>query len=126
MVFSQLFLNLEHFEPKYSPSNIKTNVPVHADYQELHAKLGATIAANDGKQPGDVQKCVRRMVDFVRSKGMARGHTLPVRLPLGKDCLMVMKQKCWDTLKLCEEWEDVITSCEIDEGTPGTEGGKDA
>jgi hypothetical protein len=37
------------------------------------------------------------MVDIVKPESMAKGRDIPIRLRLGNDCLMVVKQKCLDT-----------------------------
>lgn len=67
----------------------------------------------DGNQPGDPKKAVERIVDVVRSEGMAAGRPIPDRLPLGSDCLDTIRAKCHETLKLCDDWEDIIKSTDL-------------
>lgn len=66
-----------------------------------------------GRQPGDPRKAVERIVDVVRSEGMAARKELPVRLPLGGDALAVIRKKCEETLKICEDWEDLISGIDF-------------
>ena len=55
------------------------------------------------------------MIDVVRGEGMARGREMPVRLPLGRDGLKVVRAKCEETLRVCGEWEDLIGSTDLEE-----------
>ena len=71
------------------------------------------IQWRNGKQPGDMQKAVQRIVDVVRSEGMATGRPMPKRLPLGSESLEIIKEKCFETLRICNEWEHIITSTDF-------------
>lgn len=51
-------------------------------------------------------KKYQRMIDVVTGEGMANGKEMPPRLPLWKDVLQVVREKCLATLELCEEWKD--------------------
>jgi hypothetical protein len=55
------------------------------------------------------------MIDVVKSEGMAVGRPLPARLPLGSESLRIVKEKCFETLRICNEWEGVIVSADEDE-----------
>lgn len=57
-----------------------------------------------------MKKGVERMVDVVRGEGMAAGKEMPKRMPLGKDSLATVKERCLDTLRICEEWSEIIES----------------
>lgn len=46
-------------------------------------------------------------------EGMAKGESLPIRLPLGTDGMTVVKEKCLESLKVCEEWEELIVSTNV-------------
>ncbi|KAJ0350119.1 hypothetical protein KNSL1_004266 [Colletotrichum chrysophilum] len=46
----------------------------------------------------------------VKSEGMASGKPFPIRVPLGLDALAVIRQKCYEQLRLCDEWEKVALS----------------
>jgi hypothetical protein len=81
----------------------------------LAAEVEALLKAIDGKQKGDPRKGAKRMVDVVKSEGMAAGKPMPKRLPLGKDSLKTIREKCMETLMLCDEWAEVIASTDRDE-----------
>ena len=84
------------------------------DYAELDGALRTGVAGIDGNQPGDPAKAAERMVDVVRGEGMAAGREIPLRMPLGRDSLEDMRNKCLSTLKIIEEWEDLILSTDLD------------
>ena len=47
-------------------------------------------------------------MDVVRAEGKASGKQIPFRLPLGPDGLATIREKCTKTLKICDEWSDVV------------------
>jgi hypothetical protein len=87
--------------------------PRVADYQAFNAGIGQFLEQVRGNEPGDVEKCVARMIELVQGTGMAAGKTVPLRVPLGSDGWMRVRDKCQETLKICEEWEDVAKSTDI-------------
>lgn len=66
-----------------------------------------------GNEPGDSTKAVTRMIELTKGTGMAAGKTIPLRVPLGTDGWTRIKDKCEETLKICEEWEDVAKSTDV-------------
>lgn len=70
-------------------------------------KMRQAMDAYNGKQPGDVAKCARVIVDVLTKDGVAKGRDVPVRLVLGSDCVAVVRDKCERTLQLVKEWEDI-------------------
>ena len=74
------------------------------------ADLGAALQANDGNQPGDPKLGVERMIDVVKAEGAAEGRPMPPRLPLGTDAFDIIRSKCLETVKICDEWEAFIKS----------------
>lgn len=74
----------------------------------------AGVGGVDGNQRGDTIKCVERMIDVVKSEGIATGRAMPKRMPLGPDSMEIMRTKCLETLKICDEWEDVICSTDLE------------
>ncbi|QKX53579.1 uncharacterized protein TRUGW13939_00658 [Talaromyces rugulosus] len=107
------------FEPGYFRTEIfsSTNV-VHlpSNIPEYQAFNNATVQRQKGiyhNEKGDPAKGVARMIDTLTGSGMAEGKKLPPRLPLGSDSLQVVRAKCQATLKLCDEWEDLIVSTDI-------------
>lgn len=61
----------------------------------------------NGNQPGDVDKCARKIVHVLTR---ADGREVPMRLVTGGDAVEVMRKKCNETLQLVSEWEDMSTS----------------
>lgn len=112
------------FEPGYyqtkifSTENVKMAPSRIDDYEEIAKGIAGFVAATNGNQPGDPIKLVERImiIDVVNLEGMATGKSIPQRLPIGRDALATVKTKCEDTLKLCEEWEGLIVSTDIDGG----------
>ncbi|KAJ9142939.1 putative oxidoreductase YusZ [Pleurostoma richardsiae] len=79
------------------------------EYAEMSEAFVAALAREDRAQPGDVAKGVKVIIDLVRKEGCAEGRDVPWRLPIGTDSYESIKEKCEDTLKVIEEWKDVIT-----------------
>lgn len=99
-----------------NPTNIQTHPLRISDYEELSTGIAGFIASSNNSQPGDPRKLVERIIDVVKSEGMAAGRPIPPRLPIGRDALAAIRKKCEDTLRLCEEWEGLITSTDFDGG----------
>jgi hypothetical protein len=92
----------------------------HDEYREFFAVVQEAIQTRNGKQPGDTQKGVQRMIDVIKSEGLAAGRPLPNRLPLGSESLKIIREKCFETLRICNDWEDLITSTDaVEVPAPG-------
>ncbi|KAK1780576.1 hypothetical protein QBC45DRAFT_104940 [Copromyces sp. CBS 386.78] len=90
--------------------------------RKVAAYQGTAVAAvhdaletYNGKQPGDVDKSAKVIVDVLTKSGVAKDREVPVRLALGADTLEVIRKKCEDTLRLIGEWEDISRSTMRDE-----------
>jgi hypothetical protein len=81
-----------------------------ADYAAFNAGTRAQVDGIIGNEPGDPAKAVERMIELVKGTGMAAGKTIPLRVPLGSDGWARVKEKCEDTLRICEEWQEVAKS----------------
>ena len=68
----------------------------------------------DKNQPGGPRKMVERVIDVLKSEGIATGKPMPKRLPLGRDAMAAILKKCEDTLALCKEWETLIISTDLE------------
>lgn len=93
-----------------SSGNVKTVASTIPDYADFSKALLHGLSQEDQNQRGDPVKLVEIIVDLVRREGIAAGREIPFRLPLGLDVYDDMKAKCEETLKLLEEWKDVIRS----------------
>ncbi|KAF1975729.1 NAD(P)-binding protein [Bimuria novae-zelandiae CBS 107.79] len=90
------------------PNNYKFRSESIDEYKEINKLVKQFLQSMDGNQPGDPQKGVEVMIDFVREEGVAKGRVLPERLPLGSDCLSTLRKRAVEDLNTCNEWEDVI------------------
>ncbi|OIW24053.1 NAD(P)-binding protein [Coniochaeta ligniaria NRRL 30616] len=63
--------------------------------------------AVDGRQPGDVERAARVIVDVLTKEGVARGRDIPVRLPLGSDTIKQIRKRIGEYEARVREWEDV-------------------
>ena len=68
--------------------------------------------AYDNKQPGDIKKGVRVMLDVLTG---ASGKEIPMRLVLGSDAYSMIREKCESTIKGLDEWKDLSVSTDLDE-----------
>ncbi|KAJ7800508.1 hypothetical protein B0H14DRAFT_1688915 [Mycena olivaceomarginata] len=94
-------------------SNIR-HVPARVPaYAEFNAATRAFEAGVVGNEPGDAEKAVARMIELVKGTGMVAGRKVPLRVPLGSDGWARIKAKCEETLRICEEWEDVARSTDL-------------
>ena len=100
----------------FSNQNFHFNTPSIPAYAEFNEMVKSFIKATHDHQPGDTRKAVERMIDVVKGEGMAKDHggELPLRMPLGTDGLNAIREKCLSTLKICEQWEHLIVSTDVD------------
>jgi len=75
--------------------------------------LAPITASMDGNQPGDPKLGIARMVDVIKGEGLAKGKTVPWRMPIGTDAVEIIKTKCEETLKVIEEWKDFSKSTDF-------------
>ncbi|TGO62256.1 hypothetical protein BCON_0021g00690 [Botryotinia convoluta] len=98
----------------YSEANVKWEPLSIQEYEPTQTALKGMVKAVDGNQPGDPKKAAERIVDIVRREGLAAGKETPPRLPLGPDCFQQLKDKFLSTLKILEDWEELIVSTNLD------------
>lgn len=107
------------FEPGYFRTrafhNVNyTTVSDASDYSQFHSGAVAHVEGVKSNEPGDPDKGVDRMIEIIKGTGVAAGRTVPLRVPLGSDGWGKVHDKCVETLKICEEWEDVARSTDVD------------
>lgn len=95
---TKVFSNISHVEPR------------NPDYAQFNAGVRQFEASLVGKEHGDADKAVTRMIELVKGTGMAAGKQIPLRVPLGSDGWERVKTKCEETIKICEDWEEVAKS----------------
>lgn len=100
----------------FSDSNFHFSTPSIPAYAEFNEMVKGFVKATHNNQPGDAKKAVERMVDVVKGEGMAKEKEgeLPLRMPLGSDGLAAVREKCKSTLKICDEWEKLIVSTDVE------------
>lgn len=100
----------------FAPGNVHFRAPSSVpDYDELRKTVEGVVRAGDGTLPGDPRKGARLIVDAVRGEGDCVGKTLPLRLPLGDDGFQVVRESCEDKLRICDEWEEIMSKTRLDD-----------
>jgi NAD(P)-dependent dehydrogenase (short-subunit alcohol dehydrogenase family) len=85
-------------------------------YEESAAgQVRKVLAETGGKQPGDVRKGCRVIVDILTKTGAASGREVPVRVALGSDSPVAIRQKLVSTEELLKEWEGVTAATDHEE-----------
>lgn len=72
------------------------------------------LAAANNNQPGDPQKFVQFLADYVRREGPFEGKELPIGLPVGKDTWNAVLQTTKDKQADLEAFKDVIQGTDLD------------
>ncbi|KAF9885996.1 hypothetical protein FE257_012174 [Aspergillus nanangensis] len=67
----------------------------------------------DGKQPGDPEKAAQRIVDVVLGRGMGAGKSQYLRLPLGRDCVLQIREKISSLEENLEAMEKIASSTDF-------------
>ncbi|KAI6857824.1 hypothetical protein KC338_g7958 [Hortaea werneckii] len=80
------------------------------EYPALKKMCTDLVPTLHGNQPGDTAKAARLVIDLVKGEGVGQGRELPLALPIGNDAFVKIKEQTEATLKMLEEWEDVIRS----------------
>lgn len=100
-------------------TNMKINLPTIEDYVApftAFAEMSKNVAGN---QPGNPDECSGRIIDVVKSEGLAAGKPTPALVPLGTDAVLTVRKYAESVLKLCDEWESLSRSVSYDEPRRG-------
>ena len=82
-----------------------------SDYDSVSESLSQRHIETDGKQPGNPQLAIERIIDVVRREGRMKGaKNLPLRIPLGSDAVQIMRAKCNETLNILTQYEEFARS----------------
>jgi hypothetical protein len=103
-----------------SETNMRGALSKIPAYAENSKALMEILRKEDWNQPGDSAKLAKIVIDLVKQEGIAAGRDVPFRLPLGIDVYDDIKAKCEATLRLLEEWKDVIRSTDRDNLAPSS------
>ncbi len=95
-----------------NPSNKLIAKNTISDYEGDSAvrKGTALMEAVNNKQPGDIKKGAKVIVDVLTE---ATGKPVPLRLYLGQDAYEHIGDKCRETLAFLEEWKDICTTTDL-------------
>jgi len=109
-----------YLEPGYfrtaflNPSHRSEYIPRIDDYSGITSKANEALENYNNQQPGDPEKFVQVLLDYVKREGkFGGGKQLPVGIPVGSDSFQIIGTECRKTLKVLEEWEDVIKSTDF-------------
>jgi hypothetical protein len=94
------------------------------EYKDISEALAVRHQQTDGKQPGDPQLAVQRIIDVVRHEGYFKDMDptkQTLRIPLGSDAVEVMRSKCVETLEMLRKYEGF--ACSTDYGGEPTVAG---
>jgi NADP-dependent 3-hydroxy acid dehydrogenase YdfG len=98
-----------------NPGHVKTfRASPISDYDDTRNLVAQFVQAMNGNQPGDPRKAVEVMLDVVKGEGVSKGRAMPERLPIGTDVLMTARKRAVGHLSICNEWEEVIRSTDLD------------
>ncbi|KAK2734352.1 hypothetical protein FQN55_002808 [Onygenales sp. PD_40] len=87
------------------------------DYAVIVEPTHEHLVRASGRQPGDPRRGAEIIIDAVKRQGVCASREMPFRLPLGSDVLKTIREKCVDTLKLLDDWEDIGRLADFPEGT---------
>ena len=97
--------------PAAGEPNVGGGYPTIEDYQPIFADTVTKITKEiKPKIPNDAAKLPGAIISILTSQDLAAGKPFPVRVAIGIDSLRVVRQKCQEQLKSCDEWEDVSVS----------------
>lgn len=103
------FTRTEFFQEKKM-----ANIICDDDYKEMLDGYKKNTMLYNGQQPGNPAKLAKSIADVVRHENFAANHEFPDILPFSEDNYNVIKNKCESTLKLLEEWKEVIVDVNYD------------
>ncbi|KAJ9316669.1 hypothetical protein DTO271D3_3176 [Paecilomyces variotii] len=87
-----------------------------ADYDGTAARKGMQmLEALDQKQPGDIAKGCKVIIDVLTQCSTAAGKDIPIRLALGADSYELIRAKCQETITLLDGWKDISTPTNHDD-----------
>lgn len=96
-----------------NPGNKVRRQNVISDYEGTAVRKGEQLMEDyDNKQPGDIKKGVKVIVDVLTGDS---GKEIPIRLVIGADAYGMIKAKCEETIQVLEEWKDITCSTDLDE-----------
>ncbi|RGP72399.1 hypothetical protein FLONG3_6795 [Fusarium longipes] len=93
----------------------KNRMDVYEDESTPTGKARKLLEATDSNQPGDVKKGSRVVVEILTGTGVGKGREVPVRIVLGSDADVWIRNKISQTLEILDDWKSVTVSTDITE-----------
>ena len=93
----------------------KNRMDVYNDENTPTGKTRKALEATDNNQPGDVKKGTKVIVDILTGTGVGKGRDVPVRIILGSDADVFIRNKLSETLEILDDWKSVTVSTDITE-----------
>lgn len=87
--------------------HVPRSLPEYTPFNDAVLQAESVLTATS---PGDPEVAVTRMIELVKGTGFAEGKKVPLRVPLGSDCLERIMAKCQETLEICRDWEHTARS----------------
>lgn len=97
-----------------SPHNATHAATAIPELAELHSVVEKAFEDGSHGWPNDPEKGVALVVDAVRGEGKCAGKELPLRLPIGAEAPAIIRSDCQQRMKVCDEWEEIITDTVLD------------
>lgn len=102
-------------EPGYFRTSMPDNTQIVDSIDAYDAgavgQVRQMVAGMQGKQPGDLAKGSRAIVDVLTGMG---GREVPTRFVLGNDAMALVKARVDTVTKGMEEWKDVAGNTDVD------------
>ena len=108
-----LIINPGHFRTDVAALRKHDAIEESKNYPAFNAFVKNILPHMHGNQPGDAVKAASLTIDLVKGEGVAKGRELPPFLPMGSDAYTDVKAHTEMTLKMLEEWGDVIKSTDV-------------
>lgn len=88
-----------------------------SDYDSIKADTSKRHKDTHGKQPGNPELAVQRILDVVHLENLTQDEksSLPLHIPLGTDALNVMRSTSRQTLESLQIWERFAASTDFAE-----------
>lgn len=87
--------------------------PSLEDYGPEFAAIGELSSSIPGTQPGDPSRCVERIIDVVKSEGLAAGKEIPPFVGLGSDGFRTIRKRAERMVQICDKWEELSKSTDF-------------
>ena len=107
------YFRTEFLKNPASGSNLAPEMAVYEGTPAQKAREAITLY--NGRQPGDPKEGAARMWEYVAGEGLFKGKERLLRLPLGSDTGVMMREVGANLAKTAEYYEDIWKSTDFDD-----------